>query len=176
MLKFVAFGALLSTIAAAGQCYHDGWKMTKFTTGDAEGLDQMSTVPESDKAYDKETVKTCPDGESCFTYTVSATADVTFGIETVPGNMEFEAQSCMDNGTAQNAVIGEVVCEMWEVSLSEEFAASEELKDVFSGVETTCGSPTECAGDECVLEDDRSGASTLEFAAIFLTSLYLLKI
>ena len=174
MLKLVVFGALLSTISAAGQCYHDGFKMTKFTTGSGDTeADLMTTVPESEKAYNKETVKTCPDGETCFSYTVSATANVVISdTETVPGNMEFEAQSCMDDGTAESAAIGEAICNLWEAALTEDFAASEELKDVVSGIETTCGSPTKCDGDECVLEDDRSGAVTFGFTAIFFTFMY----
>ena len=175
MLKLVVFGVLFSTISAAGQCYHEGSKMTKFTTGSGDTeVDLMTTVPESEKVYNKEAVKTCPDGEACFTYTVSATANYVISeTETVPGNMEFEAQSCMDDSTAESAAIGEAICNLWEAALTEEFAAIDELKDVVSGIETTCGSPAKCAGDECVLEDDRSDAVTFGFTAIFLSVLYL---
>ncbi|KAL5250560.1 hypothetical protein ACHWQZ_G016331, partial [Mnemiopsis leidyi] len=145
MLKLVIFGALLSTISAAGQCYHEGYKMTALTVGTGEAeVDMISTVPESEKAYNKETVKTCPDGETCFSYTVSATANIAVPeSDSVPGIMKFEAQSCMDDDVADSETIGEAICNIWKVELEKD----EELGEIASGLETSCGAPTMCIED-----------------------------
>lgn len=173
---------VLATAAAVNQCYDSGFKMTKYSYGTGDGLiDLYSEIPDSEKAYDKATVKTCPKQQACYKYTVSATAQVK--IETTDtngqttsttqsGNMEFESQSCMADSTAEDSEVGDAVCKLWETSLTSEFNSLEETKDMISNVKTTCGKPTKCNGDECVLKADRSGAATFGISAIILSFLY----
>lgn len=182
-MKLTLFCALLATAAATNQCYDGGAKMTKFSYGSGESVtDLLATVPASERAYDKATVKTCPKGQACFKYSVLATADVKIetnsegvtAFSTVSGNMEFESQGCMDDSTAESTAMSEAICDIWETALAAEFAKDEEMKDIISNIKATCGKPTKCDGDECVLEADRSGATTFGFYAIILSFLYLI--
>ena len=181
-MKLTIFCTLLVAAAATNQCYDGGFKMTKYTYGSGDSLvDLLASVPDSEKAYDKATVKTCPKGQACYKYTVAATTDIkvstttdgTTTTTTVAGNMDFETQGCMDDSTAESTAIGDAICNLWQTSLAEEFAKIEEMKDMISNIKTTCGKPAKCNGDECVLKADRSGAATFGFGAILLTILYL---
>jgi len=171
--------------SAGGQCYEDA-KVTEFSTGTGDKKEShMTMVPAKNKAFQKETVKTCAAKESCYSYKVTATATVVVTdkegkpvmkdgkAETTTGNMAFEAQSCLPTATATADATSAPICKEWDTALKEEFAKDATLKDIISNVKATCGARTKCDGDKCVAKADRSSAATFGLSALLLTLLYL---
>jgi len=176
---------LFAVATATNQCYKDGAKMTAFSTGTGETKkDLLSIVPAGEKAYKKSSVATCPANEACYSYTVDATATVVVTndknepvkvdnkVQTTTGNMAFEAQSCFAATTAEDSTLSAEICKVWDTELTKAFAADASMKDIVSNIKSTCGKPTKCKGDDCVLKADRSSATTFGLSALLLTLVY----
>jgi len=189
MLKLTIFCALFVAATATGQCYDEDSKITAFSMSVPDTdvkTDLMSLMPASDKTFSKDSVKTCGEKEACFSYSVSATADVVVtdddnkpvkdaegaDIKTT-ANMEIKAMSCMPADTNAEVNISEAICDEWEKGLIKSFAEDDSTKDIVSNVQAACAKPVKCDGDKCVLEADRSSAATFGLTAIFLTFFYL---
>ena len=186
MLKFAVFCALFTAATATSQCYNGGAKMTAFSqgTGDKK-VDLLSIVPAAEKEYQKSSVKTCAAKEACFEYTVTATATVVVtddkGVPvktdgkttTTNGDMAWITQNCLEEATAESAVVEASICTAWQKGIEDGFKADATMKDIVSNIKATCGKPKKCDGDKCVAEAHRSNAATFGFSALLLTLVYL---
>ena len=147
----------------------------------AAAADSMDLMPAEEKVYSKDTVKKCAATETCYEYTV--TADMTGPAQDdedgnptddMSGTMDFSAQLCIDSEDAEADISGytDAICDEWNTALTEELD-SDDLSGVVTGITSTCGDLTAC-GDDCVDEDDISGAVTFGLSALFVSFTYMM--